>query len=258
MRETDWKVRPWQISFPTIFDLLHFTTSNKNPRIAFLDRDKSLYLVTKLSIQLFGSPQELVSLTGKPHYFFSDNQDVNEANAGSFVTMALSSGDTEVLKEFTKRMEEARTFGKPAFELVMPGLELEEMLLVFPSIAAEQVIFHFDVVGGNPRLFFSERIADNNSSYYLLVSELVGKIFPSQSSQNKQWAINIVCSALDTATKSISNDALDSSTFKDFEVSVSDEGVVKKGEVFSSRFMGLVASRIHRVCEESTKHSPRS
>jgi hypothetical protein len=109
-----------------------------------------------------------------------------------------------------------------------------------------------------PRSVWNISTEDDATDADFEVSELVGKIFPSQSSQNKQWAINIVCSALDTATKSISNDALDSSTFKDFEVSVSDEGVVKKGEVFSSRFMGLVASRIHRVCEESTKHSPRS
>ena len=55
--------------------------------------------------------------------------DVDGAGAGSLVMMALSSGDTDVLKNFSKRMNAARF--KARLLRTMPGLELDEMLQVF-------------------------------------------------------------------------------------------------------------------------------
>ena len=82
-----------------------------DPSIAFMDRDAVLYHITKDSIALYGSLINLKAAVGTPHFFFSDNVDVDSASAGSLVTMAISSGDTDVLKEFAKRMHEARYHG---------------------------------------------------------------------------------------------------------------------------------------------------
>jgi hypothetical protein len=82
-------------------------------------------------------------------------------------------------------------------------------------------------------------------------------MFPAEEVRHKQWAINVVCSALDRAKKNKAGDALDSSTFRDFVVTKIEDGVAEFGEVFASRFMGFVASRIHSSAEETTKASLR-
>ena len=97
-----------------------------DPRIAFMDRDKILHHITKENITIFRNRFELVSAVGQPHFYFSDDEDVDDAGAGSLVTIALTSGDTDVLKEFSKRMDEAHT--KTRANLVMPGLDLTEMV----------------------------------------------------------------------------------------------------------------------------------
>lgn len=219
-----------------------------DPRIAFMDRDKVLYHITKDGITPFGSLLELIAAVGKPHFYFSDNVDVDDAGAGSLVTMALSSGDADVLKEFSKRMDEART--KTRSNLVMPGLELGEMLQAFPDLSVEEVTFKFNVVGGNPRLAFARHLADKMSSHYPLVCQAVEMMFPAKEICHKQWAINVVCSALDKAVKDKASDALDSGTFRDFVVLDIEQGVV--GEVFASTFMGVVASRINQSIGEAT------
>jgi hypothetical protein len=194
-------------------------------------------------------------VVGRPHYYFSDNEDVDDAGAGSLVTMALSSGDANVLKEFSKRMDEART--KTRSDLVMPGLDLTEMLQAFPDLSAQAVTYKVDVVGGNPRLAFARQIADSWSTHYPLVCEVVEIMFPAEDVRHKQWAINVVCSALDMAKKNKAGDALDSSTFRDFVVTKVEDGVAEFGEVFASRFMGFVASRIYSSAEETPKATLR-
>lgn len=105
-----------------------------------------MYHITKENISIFGNLLELVAVVGQPHFYFSDNVDVDDASAGSLVTMALSSGDSDVLKEFSKRFNEARF--KSRSILVMPGLDLSEMLQVFSDLPPKEVTFKFDVVGG--------------------------------------------------------------------------------------------------------------
>ena len=100
-----------------------------DPRIAFMDRDNVLYHITKDKIIPCGSRLELIAAFGRPHYYFSDNVDVDDSGAGLLVTMALSSGDADVLKNFSKRMNAARF--KARLLRTMPGLELDEMLQVF-------------------------------------------------------------------------------------------------------------------------------
>lgn len=214
-----------------------------DPRIAFMDRDNVLYHITKETKITFGNRLELLAAVGQPHFYFSDNVDVDDAGAGSLVTMALTSDDTnDALKEFSKRMDEART--KQRSVLVMPGLDLNEMLQVFSDLSAEEVTFKFDVVGGNPRLACARRFANRSSTYYPLVCEVVEMMFSGEEPRHKQWAVNVVCGGLDK---------LDSSTFRDFVVTGIEDGVAVGGEVFASRFMGLVASRIHSACDETKK-----
>lgn len=59
----------------------------------------------------------------------------------------------------------------------------------------------------------------------------------------------MVCSALDKAVRNKGSDALDSSTFRDFV----EEDMSSFREVFASRFLVFVASRIHSAGEETTK-----
>jgi hypothetical protein len=155
--------------------------------------------------------------------------------------MALSSGDANVLKEFSKRMDEART--KTRSDLVMPGLDLTEMLQAFPVLSAQAVTYKFDVVGGNPRLAFARQIADSWSTHYPLVCEVVEVMFPAEEPRHKQWAINVVGSALDKAKKNKAGDALDSSTFRDF--------VVTKIEIWRHRIRRSVCVQVHGVCGQS-------
>lgn len=219
-----------------------------DPRIAFMDRGNLLYHITKDEITIFGSHHELLAVVGQPHFYFSDNVDVYDAGAGSLVTMAISSGDSDVLKEFSKRMNEARS--KSRSILVMPGLDLTEMLQVFPELPSQEVTFKFDVVGGNPRLAFALCFAYKKSTtHYQLVSEVVEMMFSKEELCHKQWALDVVCSALEKAVTNKDSDALDSSTFRDFV----EEDMNSFREVFASRFMGFVASRIASAGEETTK-----
>ena len=219
-----------------------------DPRIAFMDRGNLLYHITKDEITIFGNQYELVAVVGQPHFFFSDNVDVYDAGDGSLVTMAISSGDSDVLKEFSKRMHEARS--KSRSILVMPGLDLTEMLQVFPDLPPQEVTFKFDVVGGNPRLAFAlSRPGMKSTTHYQLVSEVVEMMFSNEKLCHKQWALDVVCSALEKAVTNKDSDALDSSTFRDFV----QEDTSSFREVFASRFMGFVASRIHSAGEETTK-----
>lgn len=217
-----------------------------DPLIAYMDRERMLYLVTKDSICLFHNLAALTAAAGKPHFYFSDNVDVDDAGAGSLVTLALTSGDEDVLKNFSKRKNEART--KHRSELVMPGLALDEMLLVFPGMPKEAVEFSFDVVGGNPRLAFPHVLAIVNSAHYPLVRGVVDALFPAANEANKKKAVDVVCRAVDAALTQHDREAIDSGIFRDFVVT--NEGIE---EMFASPYMGCVASRLRSAMEESAQ-----
>jgi len=216
-----------------------------------MNRDKKLYYIAKEKIILYDSYFKLVASEGKPHYYFSDNVDIIEESSGSHVIMALSSGDTEVLKDFTKRMNESHI--KRKLELIMPGLELHEMLMVFSDLSKEEVLFKYDVLGGNPRLFRANPSININSLFYCEVSAVVELIFSPKSQERKEWIIGLVCNVLNKAAENRSTDSLDSSTFRDFVLLEVTNVAVKFKEVFSSKFLGLVASRIHVASEATTR-----
>ena len=71
-----------------------------DPRIAFMDRNRILYHITKEKITIFPNLTDLVTEVGYPHFYFSDNVDFDDVGAGSLVTMAVTGGDADVLKEF--------------------------------------------------------------------------------------------------------------------------------------------------------------
>jgi hypothetical protein len=90
----------------------------------------------------------------RPDYLFLDNVDSALNMRGEKLNLGLTSGDREVLKEFRKRVNEARHLGK-CHAMQAPGLEI--MRLMFPHFKDLQ--FHFDVLGGNPRRFGNEEHA---------------------------------------------------------------------------------------------------
>ena len=82
---------------------------------------------------------------------------------------------------------------------------------------------------------------------------MVELIFSSESQERKDWTIGLVCNVLNKAAQNRSTDALDSSTFRDFVLLEVTNVAVKYKEVFSSRFLGFVASRIHSATETTTE-----
>jgi hypothetical protein len=223
-----------------------------NPTIVYMQKGDFVYVLTKDSIAVHTNLMEALLKHKRPHYLFADNVDVDDLH-GTEVTMALSSGDADVLKTFTKRMNESY---KPTLttrhSLVMPGLDLQEMCTVFGSMPPDEVRFRYDVVGGNPRLAFAEMWADIGSPYYPVVRSVVERLFVGDTEGHLTWATNVVCAAVDRATTGRAEDALDSSTFRDFEVVKFDGRNTVFREVFASTFMGIVAAKVYSMSEETT------
>ena len=67
-----------------------------DPRILFIDRENNRHLVTLNEVTL-------LLLTPKVHYCFSDGVDLGFNSIGSLLTVAATSGDKEMLKQFVKR-----------------------------------------------------------------------------------------------------------------------------------------------------------
>eukprot|EP01033_Poteriospumella_lacustris_P014814 gene14813-10593_t len=213
-------------------------------------RDKLAYLITTKTILPLVTQQQLMA--HRPHYFFADNVDIDHESRGSRVVMGLTSGDTHVLKKYTKRFAEARE--KPRSRLFMRSPDLDEMIAMFSHVAAkEDITFRFDVVGGNPRLAFDKPVADSRSSYYSLVEQVVNIMFPVPAAVAvdrvrseawaglHRWAVETTSGALERAIKNKSDAASDSSTFREYVVG-EDGDTIK--EVFSSTFMGMVTARV--------------
>lgn len=212
-----------------------------DPRIAYMDSTGKLYLITKDSVTPVANIYELLAADGaRPHYYFSDNADINTDIRGTLVTIAACSGDIDTLKHFTNRFSEA--WNKTRLNLIMPGLELVEMLGVFGGFAVEDVTFKYDVVGGNPRLAFSHCLGDENSSHFALVRDIVEIMFRAQDPHLKLWAVDLVSSVLDKALKGKARDALDSGIFCDCQIESIFSGLYS--QVFSPPgFSALLPAR---------------
>ena len=75
-------------------------------------------------------------------------------------------------------------------------------------------------------------------------------MFPLQTEDNKVWAAALICDTLNT-----SEDAVDSSTFRDFLVTRNgdDKSYKIAVEIFSTTFMGIVASRLAKAANDSMR-----
>ena len=211
-----------------------------------MDRDKLAYLITTKTILPLATQQQLMA--HKPHYFFTDNVDIDNESSGSLVVMGLTSGDTNVLVKYTKRYAEARV--KPRSHLFMRSPNRDEMIAMFTHIAPiEEISFRYDVVGGNPRLAFDKPVADSDSPHYALVRQVADKMFPVSAAAIdvvratglRKWAVDLTSGVFDRAIKNKSDAASDSSTFREYLVC---ENGVDFMEAFSSTFMGMVAARV--------------
>lgn len=182
------------------------------------------------------------------HYCFSDNQDICDAQVGSLLTMAVTSGDVLVLREFTKRYNGSNTHLK--VNMCMPSLEMREMQLLHKDIDPETLQFKFDVVGGNPRMIAASATAcSRESPSYNIVANAVGWMFGSSYTEQGdkyelgQWAINMVVQALDMACVDGTSVAsgVDSSLFKEYRVQFNPHQHI---EQFSSVFLAFVAAKL--------------
>lgn len=216
----------------------------RDPRIVFVDRLNVKYLVSASGICILsgdGWPPNV-------HYCFSDNQDIGDAWVGSLLTMAVTSGDVTVLREFSKRMEAIDEDIKST--VFMPSLDLEEMKLLFPNHNAEQLEFKFLIVGGNPQKIRFKEEVNAHSNYYSIVSETLEWMFGKQyvhplsvekmSAKQRQgkWALGVVVSALEKH---------DSSLFKEIVVEKQYRGHY---EQYASVFLGLVAAKLQQQLSE--------
>lgn len=220
----------------------------EDPLIVYVDREGNRHKVTLSSVSLLapgGWPPGV-------HYYVSDNVDITEANIGSHLTMGITSGEADKLKEFRKRISAMVEEDKVI--VYMPSLQLEEMSILFPLLSAEAVQFKFDIVGGNPRVIHQDEEVAPESNFYHVVLGAVVWMFgdeyqPSEAEvQSPQqtlgkWAINVVVSAIELAVQESgsSSSMTDSSLFREFVV---HGGYKKKIEQFSSRFLGYVAAKL--------------
>ena len=209
-----------------------------NPIIIYVKRNGSKFLISLEKVEVLNSKVS-------PHYYFSDNVDVSEANVGSFLTICATSGDIGTLREFNKRKDEC---SGPTY--TMPSLEFEEMKLIFPEMNDEELQFKYDIFGGNPRLFHGIPSFRRDLPYYTTVYNSFVWLFDSdfvprdgESSSKRQligdWAINTIVSKLENALSLSSN--TDSSLFKHYIV---NEDCILQSECFVSTFMSFIAASL--------------
>eukprot|EP01040_Poterioochromonas_malhamensis_P015280 gene15281-17082_t len=77
----------------------------------------------------------------EPDYLLLDNVDAVLDIRGKKLNLGLTSGDREVLKEFRKRVVEARVLGKYH---TMLALDLKAMRLMFPDLPTDDLQFRYD------------------------------------------------------------------------------------------------------------------
>lgn len=219
--------------------------------ILYIDRSRKRYRVTTQGIENYNGKAADIT------YCFSDNVDISDAKVGSALTLAVTSGDTDVLKEFSKRLEGV---GDEQARLYMPSLTMDEMAQVFPTLSQQEVQFKFDIVGGNPRKFQSTSYAAPSSKYGHVVVDVLDWLFgPSyipanagqQTAEQKlgRWAIDLVLGVLNAALRSRAvpvGPAADSSLFRE-DIVRADYS--QEREDFSSRFLAIVASKLKEEFE---------
>jgi hypothetical protein len=190
-------------------------------------------------------------------YCLSDNTDISDAQIGSLLTLAITSGDKAALSEFRKRMEGSVASIK--IDLCMSSLVQEEMAQIFCKMTKNEQQFKFDIVGGNPCKFTANASAVENSCFYSVVSDTLVSMFgekynptnnaDSTSSQLGRWTINLVVDTLSSALQT------DSSLFMEYSV---DLNHILKYEQFASSFLMLVAgklkAKVSSTVEMSLKH----
>ena len=206
-----------------------------NPIIIYVKRNGSKFLISLEKVEVLNSKVS-------PHYYFSDNVDVSEANVGSFLTICATSGDIGTLKEFFKRQTEC---SGPTY--TMPSLEFDEMKLIFPEMNEEELQFKYDIFGGNPLMFYGipsfrpdlpYNLTVYNSFVWLFGDDFVPRDGKSSSKRLMgDWAINTIVSKLESALSPSSN--TDSSLFKHYIV---NEDCILQSECFVSTFMSFIAA----------------
>lgn len=112
--------------------------------------------------------ETMEKLQRRPNYLFLDNVDPGLDMPGTILNLGLTSGDKEALKDFRKRVNEARECGKQYWML---ALDFREMCLIFPHLPSAEQQFRFDVLGGNPRAFLTHEVLR-------LSREIKSRIFP--------------------------------------------------------------------------------
>ena len=244
-----------------IFEILHcakrgkttsdlFPTSTTpfptNPQIVYVDRTNVMYLATLTGVSV------VTNTGGCPegtHYYFSDNVDIGDATMGSRLTMGVTSGDANTLKEYSKRVDGVADAAIKA-TVYMPSLDVEEILQVFPGHDEKTLRFKFDIVGGNPRkIAATTRELEAGEPFYNEIEGALSFMFPeyvpsetevqSAEQQLGKWAIGVVGAALEQASTPLSN--TDSSLFREYVVS---KGYSNRREQFASVFLGLVADKL--------------
>jgi hypothetical protein len=221
-------------------------------RIVYISRDgvKHLVTVNKVCTEI-GWPTDI-------NYCFSDNVDISDASVGSLLTMAVTSGDLTVLKEFNKRVQACKPDTKAI--LYMPSLILEEMALLFPLYTPGALQFKFDIVGGNPRMFEVSEKAKSSSQFYAVVKSALQWMFgeeylPTETSETElnqlgKWAIDIVVTFLELALQEAQSSAprMDSSFFREYFI---EENYSVASEQYASVFLGLVADKLQAAFDAS-------
>jgi hypothetical protein len=222
--------------------------------IAYIDRSGTKHCVTVTGVKIFSDPGWPAHVS----YCFSDNRDVADANVGSILTLAVSSGVEAVLQEFSKRIDGISSGLKA--DLCMSSLSLQEMALIFPDMGEGERQFKFDVVGGNPRMFTAEAVVVEDEQFHGIVQEVLVWMFgedyvpsdgaaPTTKQRLGRWAINLLVGTLISAP---AVPKTDSSLFKEYIVR--EDHTVQR-ERFASTFLSLVAGHLEEKVETNVMTS---
>ena len=111
-------------------------------------RSSCIFWITKKDSK--GVVDQIEKINKTPDYLFFDNVDSALNMSGVKLTLGLTSGNKDVLKEMNKKVGEAGHLGK---KYTMTALDMIVMGLIFPDFSLSELQFRFDVLGGNPSRF---------------------------------------------------------------------------------------------------------
>ena len=135
------------------------------PLLYFVDRGGRGLLVTMRGISVIED-----RVPPKVYYSFAEN--VDSEVMGSLLTMTVSGSDVNELREFPKKVQQARTHG---ITLYLPSLNLNDMKVLFGD--NEETDFKFKIVEGNPRKYYRCELSAPSDRYYSLVKQAVQRFF---------------------------------------------------------------------------------